>query len=432
MEKIEIHNFGGLKHAEIPINNINIFIGRQASGKSIVVKLVYFFKSIFREIYQGALEGQKKIDIDGNIHKQFERLFPSDTWPKDEFKIQYTCEGHSIAIHRNAGGKSKVKVTYSDSVTKLFAYTRRLVGSNISTLDEESRTFNIKFSDASLERKYYSYLNSNYGKYNGTLQVFIPAGRSFFANLQSSVFSFLSSNSNNIDPFLVRFGSFYESIKSTIVRSTLSLRFHRFRNDDYGQPFAEFIDELIKQILNSKYLREKNKDYLVHDDGRKINLAFSSSGQQEILPLAIILKSLTTVRFEGGGATLYIEEPEAHLFPSSQKSIIELISSIYNDGVNNNQFFITTHSPYIISTFNNLIQGGNLVEDGHDLDIVQRAVSQYGILKYDQVNAYAMSGGGLYSLKDDETKLLMTDIIDEVSDHIAEEFEKLLEIPEND
>ena len=43
-------------------------------------------------------------------------------------------------------------------------------------------------------------------------QIFIPAGRSFFSNLQSSIFSFFSSN-KSLDPFLIQFGSTYESFK---------------------------------------------------------------------------------------------------------------------------------------------------------------------------------------------------------------------------
>ena len=46
-EKIKIHNFGGITNLEAEFNQINIFIGPQASGKSITVKLIFFFKNIF-------------------------------------------------------------------------------------------------------------------------------------------------------------------------------------------------------------------------------------------------------------------------------------------------------------------------------------------------------------------------------------------------
>ena len=49
-EKIEIKNFAGIGHWEIELNAINIWIGPQASGKSITAKLFYFFKSVFDTI----------------------------------------------------------------------------------------------------------------------------------------------------------------------------------------------------------------------------------------------------------------------------------------------------------------------------------------------------------------------------------------------
>src|SRR5690606_29500741 len=108
------------------------------------------------------------------------------------------------------------------------------------------------------------------------------------------------------------------------------------------------------------YVREKEKDYLVHKDQRKVNLTNASSGQQETVPLIIILKTLTRINSVGGGFTLYIEEPEAHLFPTAQKRIVELLARTFNSADNKFHIFVTTHSPYILSSFNNLIYSGNI------------------------------------------------------------------------
>ncbi|WP_029033397.1 ATP-binding protein [Salinimicrobium terrae] len=70
--------------------------------------------------------------------------------------------------------------------------------------------------------------------------------------------------------------------------------------------------------MNGTYLREKEKDFILHKDNRKVNLSNASSGQQETLPLVTVLKVLNYSSFFNGGATLYIEEPEAHLFPTAQ------------------------------------------------------------------------------------------------------------------
>ncbi len=46
MESIEIEGFLTISKAHFEIKKINILIGTQASGKSIVAKLVYFFKKL--------------------------------------------------------------------------------------------------------------------------------------------------------------------------------------------------------------------------------------------------------------------------------------------------------------------------------------------------------------------------------------------------
>ena len=43
MKKIIIKDFGPISHLEFEIKKINVFFGPQASGKSTVCKLIYFF-----------------------------------------------------------------------------------------------------------------------------------------------------------------------------------------------------------------------------------------------------------------------------------------------------------------------------------------------------------------------------------------------------
>jgi predicted ATPase len=50
MQKIIIKNFGPVKDAEIEIKKVLVLIGEQASGKSTIAKLIYFFKTLRREL----------------------------------------------------------------------------------------------------------------------------------------------------------------------------------------------------------------------------------------------------------------------------------------------------------------------------------------------------------------------------------------------
>ena len=56
MRHLSIHNFGPLKDVELDIKDYGIFIGPQASGKSTITKLIYYFLSLKEDIKQYIIE----------------------------------------------------------------------------------------------------------------------------------------------------------------------------------------------------------------------------------------------------------------------------------------------------------------------------------------------------------------------------------------
>lgn len=168
---------------------------------------------------------------------------------------------------------------------------------------------------------------------------------------------------------------------------------------------------------------------MVHRDSRKVNLSNASSGQQETLPLVLVLNTLANIGFHDGGATLYIEEPEAHLFPTAQKRIVQLLARTFNTIDSNFQIIVTTHSPYILSSFNNLIEAGKIIEEKTSLSAkVHRVVPKDEIIKPSDLIAYSLNKGEKSILIDKDTKLISQNILDSVSDEISLEFGKLLDI----
>ena len=68
MEKLTIDNFLVLSKVDIPIKKINIVIGPQSVGKSIIAKILYFIYTIPSEIREGIFEGSNEKEIfDGHI-----------------------------------------------------------------------------------------------------------------------------------------------------------------------------------------------------------------------------------------------------------------------------------------------------------------------------------------------------------------------------
>ncbi|MDO6803939.1 ATP-binding protein [Wenyingzhuangia sp. 1_MG-2023] len=416
MEKIFIKNFGGIKEMEFDFKSINILIGSQGTGKSITVKLLYFFKNFINDIVKSVENQESKRDLDKNQKEIFSNYFPKESWGKEDFKIIYTYEHSQIYIERT---KNKLTFNYSENIKKVISKCRKVYSIEKAKTSENRKlpSFRIR---REINKKIQNCLKEEIGELATLEQFFIPAGRSFFANIQSSIFSFLSDN-RSLDPFLIEFGSFYENLKglyNDLIRDEKS-------NKDF--------DNLVSEILNSSYFREKEKDFLIHKDSRKVNLTNASSGQQETLPLMVILKTLNNLNSTGGGFTLYIEEPEAHLFPTAQKKIVQLLARTFNNNPSINfQIFVTTHSPYILSSFNNLMYAGNLSESEENAEKIKAIIPKEELLPTKLMSVYSINNKNNTFLIDKEDNLISQTILDSVSEVISLEFDKLLDVEFNE
>jgi AAA15 family ATPase/GTPase len=420
-EKLIVKNFAGIKDLEIEIKRINILIGPQASGKSICAKLLFYFKNFVWEILSVVDNEQTKRTLDSNYSKTFEEYFPPDCWGKEHFFIRYEISNVFIEVSRKQDTKGRISLSYSDFFKKELADLRNFVKKGRGKSLDWSYIFDSFFSEQRLRNHLVESLGRSIGREAAFNQLFIPAGRSFFSNLQSNIFSIISSN-NTLDPFLISFGSTYERIKNLRIQYDLE--------DKYTKDILEEINRLIEQSLCGKHIHEKGKDFLEAADGRRINIVNSSSGQQETLPLTIMLAALPFIASPPVGQTVYIEEPEAHLFPSAQRNIVELIATVFNCRKEQLQFFITTHSPYVLTALNNLLQAGLLYEESSE-DIqhqLEKIVSRYKSLDVEDLSAYVLSDGKCNSIVCPDTGLIDARVIDSVSDELAIEFDQLLNL----
>ena len=422
-EKLKIKNFAGIKELEIEVKKINILIGPQASGKSVCAKLLYYFKNFVWEILSVVEKEETKRNLDANYSKTFKEYFPPDSWGNYDFFIRYEISDSFIEISRKKGEREIVLIDYSEFFKKNLLELRTLFkklkvkyssDNNDKYMSLDSLLLPRELLRDSFREDLITYLSQE----AAFIQLFIPAGRSFFANLESNIFSFLFSN-NELDPFLKAFGSIYENTKD----------FNLNRKDKpYENKYIQSeMNKLIERTLCGQHIREKGKDFLESSDGRRISVANSSSGQQETLPLTTILAALPSLFF---GHTVYIEEPEAHLFPNAQRSIIELIATVFNYRKEKLQFFITTHSPYVLTSFNNLLQAGHLYEDSslNMIPQLEKLVPKYKALNISEISAYVLENGKCKSIICNETGLIDANIIDSVSDDLAIQFDQLLNL----
>lgn len=388
------------------MKRINILIGPQAAGKSVCAKLLYYFKGFIDEIFSAAVNQQNKREFDKALRNKFEEYFPLSSLSRDAFSVRYEVENSYIEVSKPA---STLQLNYSDHFYKQLAYARKLAIPVTDSVGVERRHF--------LAREVWDPLrenaNSDLGNTAGYSQRFVPAGRSFFSVIQANAFTLLSAN-QAIDPFIVEFGKFYESIYPLL---------------GYQGAGSRDIDIIVEDILSGTPVYEKGKVFLDHSDGRRINIVNSSSGQQEVLPLAVLLRELPRI-YEPVGSSIYIEEPEAHLFPTAQKRIVELLATVFNSAKSPVQFIITTHSPYILTALNNLLQAGDLADKlaGADIKKLDAIVPPSQRLKPEDVSVYSLSNGTGESICCEATGLISTNIIDEVSNDLSIQFGQLLDL----
>jgi len=416
MENIKIQNFLVIKKADINIRKINIIIGPQANGKSIVAKLLYFFKNTSM-IFINSIQSQSdKRTLDRELLSDFEKKFPRYAWEGTSFTITYQIKELKIVINgtKNARGKTNISISYSEELTKLFSTKKKLYTKKIEELTS-SEKFSATRQINNLERHvFYEHIIDplRYGEYSEFFSnsIFIPASRSFFANLQKNIFTFLASNID-IDPFLKEFGSVYQNSKRWYKDSYLMKEHRTLLTDLY---------KALDSIVGGDYEFHEDQDWIVNKS-RKINLVNASSGQQESLPMLLVLCVWPMLRANPKENMLFIEEPEAHLFPTSQSHVVSILSLLYNSLKTN--FFITSHSPYILSAINNFILAHDAIHNNKITLEQFQEINGLGMpISFDDISAYTINNGISSDIADSEYRMIGADMLDGISEH----FEKVM------
>jgi hypothetical protein len=255
-------------------------------------------------------------------------------------------------------------------------------------------------------------------------QLFIPAGRSFFTSVGKALVAF--ERSGFLDPVTLEFGRRFSLIKERHARRVV------YRKEDQGS----LASRLFLEILGGNLKVEAGKEYVKTSDGRMVPFAALSSGQQELLPLAVAIRGLlpSEDRTTQSGLVrrvrrvVFIEEPEAHLFPRAQNQLVEILSSIVSRR-RFNSLLLTTHSPYVLAKVNNLIKAGEIsrTRKAPTLKALADILPETSWLPPRSVSAYAMVDGKLEPVMDD-CGLIDGDYLDDVSGDISREFSRLLSL----
>jgi predicted ATPase len=483
MQKISIKNFGPIDSIEnLEVSRVLLLIGQQASGKSTISKLIYFFKSLREDVlvcleeheYVNKLSPEYLQDtLQKFLFKAMSRFYTFFGSTKDEkFQISYQFNtNHNLVVIPNSSGsvdftanekwfsksffdiikKWNNFLTLNQRVRKNIPYIKEGTSDALLRRKEERKIDDLKREIDRLIDQIFGEENANYPRL-----FFIPAGRSLLSSLKQSFQNKLIQEFASLRQLEELFANNYLQQNK---------EFHERRNyfDFFVGNFFENIDEVKNKILFGKTLDDVieefellesrphliareflikmrailKADYQVNSFGERllstkfkkpILLDYASSGQQEVIWILLQLFSLI---LEDQPSFVVIEEPEAHLYPTAQVEVMNLIALFLSANVGN-QVIITTHSPYMLTAANNLLFAHRVeAKSGNDPDkstAIKEVMGTDAWLDPSNFGAYYLSEDKIVSIFSKDTGVISESELDNASEAIMDKFDDLMDI----
>lgn len=382
MVYLRIKNIGPLTDTGvIPITNIMLIIGEQSTGKSTFMKILSFCRWIEKNVMLGKYEEIVKKGEFIRQLKEFHKL-SEEYFKVGEPYVEYHSDIVSI-IHKGIGTKTQVSKT------------------------EKDKRHNTKISYIPAERNLLSVIPNLDNKYKA----------SSYDSMFNCAMEFSEANS------------------VFTKKNPLKLAFA----DDMEYYHDGFNDYVKLQKSNTALLLEH-----------------TSSGIQSTVPVSVLVHYLCYITGEPSRRTpsmvkedskqgfnqenasnrlnyynypqLYIEEPEQHLYPTSQARLLRDIISQFTFAMNKTGYpgyvVMTSHSPYILTQLNVLLKARKaFLKDKKE---TLKYIPQECILPLKYYSSYFVTQDGrMEYMMDNETRLIKGEYLDAVSEITETELNQL-------
>ena len=393
MAKLTVKNVGPIREAEFEVKKHTVFIGPQGSGKSTLAKLI-------------AIGG----DID------LLPLFKSriSSLPENYGMINY-IKPESYIWYRNnlyhVGYKSGFNFSLEDvGKISLDSAKNQHPDVYISSFDDQVDWYN-----TGMAQKPPFALSLTIGKMPSILfyedflpneilrysSLYFPSERNLTSTLNDAIWSLIYSDIN-LPRMVTQFGRHFEEARNT----------H---------------NQLDIQFLKVNYVRKGGQDFVEYQPGQFIKLSESASGYQSIIPLLLVVE----YQRQQDQRRFIIEEPELNLYPIAQKDLIYALMSGLDPNVEyqDAEWVITTHSPYVLSSFNTLMLAYKVAQKSDELRAeVEKLVPARCWINPDEFAAYYVDNGTVESITNPETGLINDSRLDDVSEDFAGEQDALFDL----
>lgn len=431
MHHLIVRSFGPLSSCEVSLERLMVLIGPQSSGKSTISKLLFYFLHVRDEIVNYVLDqldtGKRRIverDLTKRLRRRFVEFWGPTPQPADLYIHYEYVPGVSLTIRLDDEKHRYITPRFSPDALRAI---RAMYEDVLTSLGRDSSVPSMFSTPAALAAEHArtrivaqvrERCNQLFGFDKDLL--FIPAGR--------SLLSTLSDQLQYIHPHQLDYPMrlFIERVNSSKVFFAKSLDALISERQVLGSTPVWFssvrrAESYVRRILRGEYVHDREGGRLYVNEKVYTKINYASSGQQEAvwILLSLFLAVLDRIR-----AVIFIEEPEAHLFPVAQKEIAEFIAFTMN--AVDSDFVITTHSPYILAAFNNLLYAKALA-DTHAQQ-VERVIPRHLWLSASNVAGFLLSNGRLVDLLAPDLQMFQMELIDNASQEVDDIYDQLLDI----
>lgn len=429
MTRLYIKNIGPIKDVEFEIKPVLVFIGPQSSGKSTIAKIISFCSWLEKDAV--SRQSISNIDMDFvntqllTFHK-LENYINEGSYIKYESDvIHFSCDFTTVTIQKaeRFAEAANGKIAYIPSERHVV----NLPGiQSLSFKRNNIRSFIFDWFDS----------HSNFTKDN-PLELDGLNARYYYDEAKDldliemkggKVLSLdeTSSGMQSSTPLYVYLKYLTEWIfenelkisyeKEQRLQNALDIKYADIALRENRN--KQFVD--IGEVYQDDKFKKLAKDLRVIIESMKQSDTKTDEVFEYLKPFIDIDETLSRPHY----TKIIVEEPEQNLFPETQSDLVRYIFRQIHSGRDN--IVITTHSPYVLSTLNNLIYAYNVGQDNKEkVDVIVPADTW---INYDDVAAYMLSEGCLLSMMDDELKQLKSEMIDSVSIELNSEYEKLMDI----
>jgi len=465
MQKIQIHNFAAIKDAEIEVKNLLILIGEQASGKSTIAKLIYFFKSLRDDLFNQIYTDTNKDYFDKTAYL----ILPIRQKFYDYYGSTRHLPNFNIRFYLSIEEDKYINLSLKDNKKLNVQLSANFITKDFKTSIKQLKKLLLKYSDSTdihenlaseqakilIAQKLSLSVNELFDCHHNQ-QLYIIEGRNatisysslfenyFYADLQNrlveqSKFTEYKKLAKNPDEKTMNENLMLDFVKRVVKLKDIFKKFGNFEGliESYADSKEEkerllIVKNKIDEILKAKYRIDSWGEKLVlnSETNEYVYLSNSSSGQKESIR---ILQDLFLIVLENQSVLRIIEEPEAHLFPVAQKQLIELLAYMLN--INSlNQLIITTHSPYVLTVINNLLFAKRVLEKKQEsTNNVNEIIPAQYHLNPEGFSAYSIGNsmfGDVYceNIFNPKTGLIQQSYLDTVSDMLSGDFNHLYDI----